>query len=189
MSAALRIDARTETYNDLKKMISGLAYRYAIKHGEAFTEYLSLANLTFLKCFEWYDDSKKVLFSSFVYQRTILAFTDHQREKVRKHRQQERHMGQQTTTEVDATADKRNPFFLVDLIDELTEDGKTVAMMTLQSMEVRHALFDTPATKKTSDGAIRRHTRQALQDVLSDLGWTASRIRETFEEIADALSS
>ena len=188
MSTALRIDARTDTYNDLKKMILGLAYRYAIQHGEAFTEYLSLANLTFLKCFEWYDDSKKMMFSSFVYQKICFAFADHQRDKIRRSQQQENWIGHQTTTDVDATVDPRNTFFLVDFFDELTEDAKTVAKLTLDSTEIRHALSEMTTVKNPSDGTIRRHTRQAIQNMLSDLGWTASRIRKTFEEIADALS-
>lgn len=176
-SAALAIDARTETYSDLKGMIFGLAHHYSKPFPQERDEAISQAHLAFLESFADFNRSRSQ-FGTFVNMRIRSKLLEWQRTLMRR-----RILGNIVDNEMDAY--QSSPSFttrMIDTIDELSEDAKEVLRLTLDSpRDVIHAIYER------GDYHNPRFYKAAIIETLKDLGWTAERIFESFTEIREAL--
>jgi sigma-70-like protein len=177
MSAlALAIDANTEVYEDVKRMIFKIVHEFCSRHRHLdFNEMLSLANLTFVKCLTSYDH-RRSSFSTHVYLRVRYRLLEEYRELARK-----AGVHKHCDTPVETCPSKKNDFWLVEFLDELSDDATTVVSLVFSGRDVPHVLSEmrsgTPAT-----------IRKAIRTVLHEIGWTSTRIIESFAEITKALS-
>lgn len=185
----IALDARTDTYQTLQGTIKGTVGRFCQRYHTDFDDMLSRAHVAFLEAFDTFDHERGMAFSSYVIQKINFALIETYRETARRAGLHASKFGQAVVDGLDFAADKTNPFFLVELLDELSEDGRTVVHLTLHTRDVQHTMLEqTHYTNDATNTAIRNGARTALREVLNDLGWTAARISESFQEIANALS-
>ena len=119
MPQSRAIDARAEVYADLQKMIHQLVHRFCRRYSTNVDEYLSLAHLTFLQCFETFD-AHRSRFSTYVYSKIQFAFLEQHRRDCYSHSRLE------IVSEVEDVATTWPRFSLIDVLDELTTDGREV---------------------------------------------------------------
>lgn len=175
-STALARDIRAEVYTDLQHLIHSLVGKFCARYGTDFDDYLSLAHLTFLKCFAKFDPSQSS-FTTFIHWKIWYRMMEQRRTDARTYRVSKI----ASDVDVEMIPRKGSPFSFVDLIDELSEDSRMVVQLVF-GRDVQLAL--------QSRNANGPHTaRSAIREVLEDLGWTRQRIVETFDEIAAALRS
>ena len=75
-------------------------------------------------------------------------------------------------------------FVVEDFLETLSEDGKTVAQLVLDSpLDIRLSL------KRHGENVTPSRLRSAVVHFLKDIGWAMDRIREGFGEVGEALRS
>ena len=175
MAATLARDARAEVYADLQGIIHKVVGRFCHLYGTDFEDYLSLANLTFLRCFKIFDANLSTKFSTFVHSRIWFAMMEQRRTDARSRRIHKI----QPDADVDTLTEEWKGFSLVDFMDELNSDCQMVVELVF-SRDVQLALLERKVNGRMT-------SRSVIREVLEDLGWTQQRIVETFDEIASAL--
>jgi len=173
MTATIAIEARTETYHDLRGMVFDLVHSFSQRYRTPWDETLSVAHEGFLEAFEGYRPelasfathaSQKVRSKLFEWQRTTMRRTilgkivDHNVELI-----------------------PQDHFLLIDFLDELSEDAREVVCLALDApRDIVHSLV--------VKGITPRNYKAAIREYLKDCGWCTARIAESFQEIAEALA-
>jgi len=177
MGAAIARDARTESYRDLKGMLSHIANGFISRYNTDADETHREAQFALFKWYAEYDINVGVRFSTYIYGKVWNHLLEWHRTMIRRHILGPRENGY----DLEQHVTNRNPYWLTEFLDELSDDARLVANMAIT----------TPNDLKICLVARRGNTptviRSALSEVLTDLGWTAARIAESFTEIGEAL--
>lgn len=122
-------------------------------------------------------DPSKSKFGTFVRNKIWFGLKERQRREIGRN-----NLIRRSGLDVATVADADQKTFTLDDLD-LSEDAKTVIRLVLEEpIDFRMALG-----KKRTETASPATYRAAAKEVLQDLGWTISRITETFNEIREAL--
>lgn len=165
--------AVTQTHADTEKMIYHLCWKFQRRHGGEFSEYLSIANEAFVDSYVGHD-ADRASFVTWLYTCVWYALLN----SVQKEQNRRRTLTYDSRV-TDAACERKTGFDLAAALRELSEDAATVTKLCL----------DTPAelveltTCKTPGSA-----REVLRGYLRELGWTASRVRESFAEVRGILA-
>lgn len=173
LSPSIDLDAHTEVYHDLKRMLHQIVSKFCSRHGENFDEMLAIANLAFCECLPQYE-KQKARFTTHVYLRVYYSLLETFRRNKRR-----AEVFCFADVEADSLAVNRHETFMTDLFDELNDDARTVVKLVLKGRDVSHSMQECNTIKST---------KTAVRNVLNEIGWTASRITESFNEIAHALA-
>lgn len=174
VSGVMARDSMSETYSDLQDMLQKLARKLAWRWRHDHEEFLSIANETFVEAFGEYNP-RKGSFNAFIYKKVFHKLQEYHRTFMRR-----RILGKVANFDATLCQDNYNPHWVSSFMDDLGRDGRIVAELTIDSpKEVIHAI-----TVKGDSPNIRK---KAISEYLSDLGWGAERVLESFSEIAEAL--
>jgi hypothetical protein len=156
-------------------MIEGLVFRFTERYRVDLEEARSLAHLAFLEAFKTYD-RKRASFSTYVYQKICSKLFEWHRRTICR-----QVISKIVPHDLETLPHVSRYWFLTDLLDSLSEDGKAVVMLALDSPpDIKHILVEQGSFTPKS-------IRSAIQQFLVDLGWARDRISETFNEIGEAL--
>lgn len=175
--------AITETYEDVERLICKTVWDFIRRYGGDFDELLSEANIGFLKAYDAFDSTKgqfSTLLVVTIWRRLCHTFEIKDRER---HRggvslDSETKNGPLSTT---IAAKQPRRFSLDEFTEGFADDAKYVLNMILNAPSDFEMIVN-------SKGGEARNWRSSLKSHLYDIGWTATRIAETFQDIAAALS-
>ncbi len=166
--------AFADTYDDVADRIKMICKAFARKYGSELSEVEGEANKIFVECYHnckpdlpfinWLMYKlKRQLFDTFV---RYPAFRNARLRRV--------------YTEEDHGYD--SSFKLIDLIDELSEDGREVVKIALDNPQ--DVVLAAIHLGKVSPSSMR----DGITEFLRDLGWSITRVQKAFNEVRCALS-
>jgi hypothetical protein len=172
-SLALRNDAMTETYLDVKDDINRTVLQIYAKYGRVIgsvDDLLADANLLFVQAYDRFDRNRGASFSTWVRGFVWRGLTELVRRRVNKNRLAKKIVHREVYI--------HHEFDFVDLLDSLSDDAKHVIKLVVQTPKELMEIM--------SQG---QPARKCLVSYLKEVGWNQSRISETFSEIGSALIS
>lgn len=151
--------ALTETYSDAISVIQKTVYRFWRKYGGDIRELMAEANFHFMTAYAKYEQDKGSFdgFVSFIVFKQLL-------ESLRLTTRRRAKLGTQQGLE--GLEEQQNTFRMFEFLEELSQDAATVVRVLFE--------LDQPNKGK-------------LRSALNNLGWTANRIAESFQEITNIL--
>lgn len=183
-----------ETYEDVRKLICHVTWRIVRKYGGDFDEYLSEANEVFLAAYADFDGSCP--FSNWLSQcithRLLDCVRDRCRESSRRRPAPNDSVGRipvwnlsdngdQHANPVDSVPDVRSTWRIGELLEGLGDDARTVVKLVVETP----AKLDSIIRAK---GDQPRNYRSSIRNYLTELGWTAMRVAESFAEVRRVLA-
>jgi len=180
MEATLRKDILTETYIDVENLIYDIVWKFIRKRGGDFEELAAEANLLYVLAFDSYNESKGA-FSTWIHfcvWKGLLNF-------IKQTRQENRYgvaFCGLDEGEGQVLGKKSCPFSLSEMLEEISEDSKTLISLVFAPPEA--------ITKRELEkGLSPCKTRVYLKGYLYTLGWTSKQIRTSFREIREILNN
>jgi len=159
-----------ETYQDLQNLIYYTIHKFIKTYGGEFDELLSISNYYFVKYGYGKHNGKSNIASwtTFCIWRGML---EHQRKQAIAHRRRPE----------DFKIAQYPPSNRIDIIDELSEDAKHILSLVFKTPE---ELLTTIQNK----GGSTKQVKPVLRRHLLKIGWSAKQIRESFNQITEAIS-
>lgn len=171
MTTALKL-ASDASFEDVIRIVHKLCGPYlaaGFDRGEVF----SAAGLGFSQAFSTFDKDLGVEFRTWVWWKVEKRLLDLYKQ-LRKRKDV-------TGLELDLVPKEEPTFNLEEWLEELSDDAREVAMMVFQTpTEVRLVMKELGEENPAN-------FRQAVRELLAELGWSANRIRRTFMEIRSKL--
>lgn len=162
-----RKDGIEESYVDVEKLLYQTAHLFQKRYGGEFDELVGIANLAFTEAYRSYNGASKfATWTRFVAWRLMLDHVDNEIKSKR------------TRPQDFEITEHKSP--LIDVLDELEEDAKTVVELVLHTPEDLQLLI------QDSGGGIKK-IKSVLTMYLSKLGWKQKRIKQSFLQIQEAL--
>lgn len=181
------------TYEDLQDMIYMLVHNYIEKYGGDFQTVLSTAHLYFLVAMNTWDPQKGAL-TTHVYHKVRGGLLQVRRKDMRSHTRMVQSKGIKTMLTVrplsgfekhvieQVTTCSTNVAFLCDLLDELSDDARTLIHTLLDDDEqLQRRIHEKSAYPR----AIKRAVTEHLNDLLN---WNAYRVDKSWREVQGAFS-
>lgn len=179
-----------ETYNDVEKLIYHICYLFQRRNGGDFEELVSEANLTYMKVYESWEPDKGSKFSTYlatcIYRRLLdVASYEWRRNCIRTGVTSESSDAHHSTcfaVPIDGIdlKDDYQEFNEDSLFEGFSSDARLVINLVLDAPK---DLLDTVRSK----GGEIRNWRSTIKEFLSDMGWTAKQITESFNEVRSVL--
>ena len=171
-------DTKTQTYEDVQKLIYKMCHLFRRRHGGEFEELVAEANVAFCKAYEHWRANGGACFSTYLATAIYRRLLDKKRTARRRaHVWKE---GQWYDFQVPAPAGGWQR--LSALVEGLSEDAKTIVQLVL----------DTPAellSEVKSRGGKSCNWRTSILDHLADdAGWKQNRVSRAFQEVRAALA-
>lgn len=177
MSAALTMEAVTETYLDVEKLIYDTIHRFIEQYGGDFDEFLSIARESYMLAFNSYDPER----AGFVtYVRCFIWGRLQKTWRVERRRAQILNLNHEYDFSHHPERSE-NKFDVSEFVEKLSEDGKTVVNLVFDSP------IDIALSIMERGGDTPNNVRLAIREFLKDVGWSAGRVSNTFREIRKAL--
>lgn len=173
-----RLEGRTrqaaeETYLEVKPVILAAVRDIYKRFGGNFDDILSDANTAFLEAYESWEPEKSS-FTSWLRLRIFSTTVNNLRHSCRDHARYE-HVDDSQLTRPTGSFDPKS------LLEELTEDARIVVQLTLETPAELEAVV-------RAKGGQPRNLRSSLRSYLAEMGWTACRIAESFNEVRRVLA-
>lgn len=168
-------EAAAETYRDMRRLLYYLCHRFKLKYGGDFEELLSEAHEHYVTAYATFDPKKgefQKRISFFVWARLL--------ETKRKQAVQVRRYPHEQNPDLCQVGERRRHFNPRRFANELSQDAGEV---------VRLALFPPLDILVSASEKRPKKTAKVIMEYLKDIGWSLERIRESFAEIREALSS
>lgn len=191
----------SETYEECKTLIHSVVWKVIRRYGGDFEELMSEANSAFMDAYQTFDGSSA--FTSWLHTRVWFSCVSFVRDRLG---EQSRYKPLSMRESVggipcevnidrpdrvgtsagfadpcDGIPDRRSAWKADDLLEELGEGARLVVSLTLE----------TPADLERvsqAKGAQPRNLRSSIRQYLAEMGWTAVRIAESFNEVRRALA-
>ena len=162
----------TEAYDQSKASIYSLCHRF-IGQGWSFDDLLSEAHEAFTVAYHNYDPTKSKL-NTWVHNSVCYAIMEQQRLRRRRHAKLA-----QAGIDLEMIAQAKEGFNIQQLLNQVSGDAAFILKLALEP--------PPPLAESIGPvGSSKKH-RTALHYYLTEMGWCAMRIAETFNEIREAL--
>jgi len=184
MNSRLRKDILTETYTDMRGLVSEMAWRFWKAHGGDLDDLKAQANLIFIHAVDNYDSSRAALTNWIAYR----IKKDLHRYLHNGYVPEHRSIGIEHDDEVNFEFESKSKenFSVMELLDEMEQDTRIVLCLFLNTpKEVILSIFDDKKCRLDHTGG---KMRNRLRNRLRQMGWTIRRIKEAFEEIKSVTS-
>ena len=183
-----------ETYEEVKDLLYATVWKVVRQFGGDFDELMSEANVAFLEAYSNFDGSSS--FSSWVRQSVWYKCVDLIRGRLTEQSRYAKGFSDESVNRVPcsmagADADVRGILEIPDrphsswkiqsMIEELTEDAALVVKLTIETPAELEAVVQ-------AKGGQPRNLRSSLRQYLAEMGWTACRIAESFNEVRRVLA-
>lgn len=177
---AIALEAITETYEDFRPLLDILAKKFKATYGGPYEDIRSDVDIFFIDAYIKHKPSRGRF-------EPYLSYTVWQRLFDRWVRTPAYNNARRRRVPLDSdTPAKRSRF--EDLLERLSDDAELVAWLVISTpIDLKLALNDLGYVLTPTECKSPRAIKTAVRSVLSDLGWTANRITESFNEIAGAL--
>ena len=180
--AILKQENAAETYEDIKLLIKNVIWKFIKQYGGVFDELEAEANFTFVKAYKMYNekDRRNVKFTTYLHNsiwNSLMVFKfKHPSFKNVKNNADEI---------LSIIPIKKSKFSIVDFIDELTEDSKTILALIF---DLPNDLQITIKKECIEKGNKNKKVKSCISNYLSDkIGWTDIQIKTSFNEIAEII--
>jgi len=199
MNSRLRKDILTETYKDMRGLVSETAFRFWATYGGDLDDLKAQANLIFIHAVDDYDSSKGTKLSTWIAYRIRKRLLDYIRNNYEpvhlsldylktEYGVDNTHFLYEDFSFIEGDLDfamsKLRPdesFSVIELLDELEQDAHIVLYLFLSTpKEVIKSIFDNKKFRLDHTGG---KMRNRLCNRLRQMGWTIRRIKKAFEEI------
>lgn len=181
----------SETYEEVKRLIYHTVWSVVRQYGGDFDELMSEANVAFLDAYESFDGSSS--FSSWLRLNVWGKCVDAVRNRLDEQRRYKRVKDDtrsgipvQFTADSDGLAEgipdrSCSGWKIGGMFEELTEDAALVVKLTLETPAELEAVV-------RAKGGQPRNLRSSIRNYLAEMGWTACRIAESFNEVRRVLA-
>lgn len=185
MNSRLRKDILTETYKDMRGLVSETAWRFWVAHGGDLDDLKAQANLIFIYAIDDYDSSKGTKISTWIAYRIKKRLLDYMRSGyVPTHSS----IGIEHDTEKDFDFESKSNenLSVIELLDEMEQDARIVLCLFLDTpKEVLLTIFNDKNFRYDHAGGC---VRNRLRNRLRQMGWNIKRIKKVFDEIKNVTS-
>jgi hypothetical protein len=176
---AIREDAMAETFHGYRRLIWERVYEFTGKYGTRYgtpDELYSAMMLVFVRLYDRYD-RRHSRFTTFLRRRVDGSLQeirrDHETRLARKP------LAYRESETIDAHAAKVDTFR--ELLADLSDDACEVIRLTVDGPRDLAAIMNVERNTP-------RVVRRTLIDYLHGLGWTAERVKQTLDEIREAMT-
>ena len=170
--------AMTTTYEDTRLLLYDICHKFRRRYGGNFDDLMSEANLHFMAAYETYDPTKGSKFTTWARFRIWICMLETVRSKMRRAKNPNR--PQQEYRDLNTLAAQAK-FDIESFVSDLSEDASRVVGLVMDSPQ------DILYSIRSLGGHSPSNIKKALLEYLKDLGWSVSRIKESFLEIKQAL--
>lgn len=177
----------TETYLDVEKLIHHICNLFRLNHGGDFDEMVGEANLIYMKVYEKWRRGRGSKFTSYLCTSIYRRLLDLKRISIRKSKIWNTSINDferenaRSVDDLSIMEDKKSQFDTNDFFEELTADARVILQFALEEpKELKEKVI-------ARGGHNRRNWKTTIKEYLKEIGWTARRITESFEEIRRAL--
>lgn len=187
MNSILRREILTETYKDMRELISATVRKFWNAYGGDLDDLHAQANLLFIYALDDYDSSKGAKLSTWLTIRIRTGLLDYRKAGYKsKHLLIEDLLADGLSPDfIEAKSKIKKNFSVMELLDELGQDAHVVLWLFLTTpKEVMQDILDS---KKRVDG-VRSCMKNRLYNRLRQMDWTIRRIREAFDEVKNVTS-
>lgn len=167
-------NAVTETHKDVQNQIYKMAHKFHKQYGGAWDEVLSEANYYFLTAYASYKDGTAE-FTTHCHWTMFYGFLSY-------YRNQRKRASRIEDAPIDVV-EAKSRFDLKRLLTELSEDAQQV--VTLIVDPPADVKYDAVAGKGLSNAS---SMKKAVRSFLQEIGWTADRMCNAFQEIQNAIA-
>lgn len=188
MNPKLRKDILTETYKDMRGLVSETAFRFWEAHGGDLDDLKAQANLIFIEAFDSHDPQRAKL-TTWVACSIRQGLLYYMRSTW--YRPTHNSIDNGHDDDFEFASNSNENFSVMELLDEMEQDAQIVLCLFLDTpKEVILSLFNDKKRFKHigKSNHVRTHMRNRLQNRLRQMGWTIRRIRKAFEEIKSVTS-
>lgn len=178
MNKRLRKDILTETYKDMRGLVSETAFRFWEAHGGDLDDLKAQANLIFIEAVDSHDPQRAKLTTWVVcsIRQGLLYYM-----RSTWYRPTHNSIGNGHDDDFEFASKSDENFSVMELLDEMEQDARIVLCLFLNTpKEVILSIFDDKNFRLDHAGGC---IRNRLRNRLRQMGWTIRRIREAFEEI------
>jgi hypothetical protein len=178
VGAKLRRVALTENYTDVERLIHHTVHSFVKRFGGDYDELRSDANTLFMEADESYTEDKGS-YSNHIRYRVWMGLLEDMRKRIAR---QNRLPRKGVDLRLYVAPFARPQFDQAEVEKRLSEDARAVLRLVLDSpIDVEASL--------TQHGNIRTggSWRRALREFLRDVGWSMSRVTESFNELKENL--
>lgn len=169
----------TEAYTEVERLIRMQVRNFIRRYGKilgTWEEVEELANVFFIEAYDRFEPGRAE-FTTLVAGHVMIRLINEMRLK---HESHQRFPMEPYILEEHPRTESH--FNVDDFLDGLSEDGRTVAKLVLDSpLDIRLTL------KKKGNNVTPSRLRSAVVGFLKDIGWAMERIREGFTEVSEAL--
>jgi len=177
MNSKLHKEILTETYEDMRGLVSETAYRFWKTYGGDLDDLKAQANLIFIHAVDDYDSSRSQLTTWLVFRINKRLLDYMRRGYVPTHSS----IGDGHDDDFQFELKSNKNFSVMELLDEMEQDACIVLCLFLNTpKEVVETIFNNKNFRLDHTGG---KMRNRLRSRLRQLGWTMKRIRKAFEEI------
>ncbi len=177
-------DALITSWQDVDRMIKGLAYRVARRRRLSYEDVYQTCLLWFVeKVYPTYDPERGVKFSTWVQWKLSRLLCGYETGRWTENADE---------GDLNGVPEKEAGLMagVISSMSELSEDARLVLHLVLElPQDVRDALRDHMRVRKNDDDPEPQKVSWAVWRVLRDIQWTTSRIAESFREIAEVIWS
>lgn len=167
-----------QEYGKMERLVDSVVWKFIKKYGGEFEEKRADANLSFVKVCNSFDPAKGK-FSTYVAMGVWQDLLEENRRLAQRLNKTGTWLRGDSLENV--AKKEQNQSFVQDLLAELSEDAKTVVQLCLETpAELAQIMEDK--------GGQPRNIRSTVKQYLANMGWVASRISESFQEVSEILS-
>lgn len=183
MNSRLRKDILTETYKDMRGLVSETAYRFWRIHGGDLDDLKAQANLIFIHAVDDYDSSKGAKISTWIAYRIKKRLLDYMRSGyVPIHSS----IGLEDDDDFNFESKSNENLSIIELLDEMEHDAHIILYLFLNTpKEVIESVFNDKNFRLDHAGG---KMRNRLRNRLRQMGWTIRRIKKAFAEVKSKTS-
>ena len=173
----------TETYYDVEKLIYHVCNGFRREYGGDVEEMVGEANLVYMKVYKSWNSSGAMSFTSFLATCIYRKLLDKKRSDNKKSKVWNISLHGLISFEFETNRvfdkimeDKKPTFDKDDFLEEFTKDAQKIIQFILEEPEELKL-------RVKQKGNQHRNWRSVIRNYLKEIGWTAKRITESFEEI------
>lgn len=187
MNSVLQEDILTTTFYDVERMINKAVWKFYFMYGGELDDWKAEAHLIFMKAHNSYNDKNQVKFTTYLH--TLLHTLLHNYYINYVSKTQTLFFDHEDLLE-NFEDPKQQLSCLVDLLDEMKKDAQALIQLIFEMPEeLKREKHNSCNKSKYYKSNFAIHMKVFLKTYLLKLGWTHTRIQETFAEIGKKIDA
>ncbi len=172
------------TYEEVEDMIYEACWRFFNKYKGDWHEWLSEANYIFMVAYYSYNEELGASFSTYLRYLLDRRLVDRVRKAIREQRYHDKSLTKKTIAGTGCKMVTKHALPVLDkLRGSISKDAFDMARLIIEMpTDLRFAIMCRPDYESRPKKA-----RKAVCELLTDFGWSAEKISESFKEIREAL--